>query len=725
MKVIKRNGKKVEFNKLKIETAILKAMESVGNVSNYNAVKISSYIEGVAATKGVISIEEIQDLVEVGLMSHKMYDVAKAYITYRYEHFKDRNLDNKILGLLDKTDKETLTLNANMDGYKLHSQRALIADVVLRDFGERRCLSENLKNEVENNRIYIHDMNYLPLPFFNCMLINWRDMFENGFDIAGTKINTPQSITTAMALLSQIIAHVSSNCYGGLTLDKLSTGLVPYVRKSFIKHYKKGLKWIAGLTDEEINNIDYTNIRLNNFEGSKVWDYAREMTIKEVYDATQGFEYEIATLTNARGEVPFITITLDTYSSTEEEVRLVTRAILETRKKGFTDGTTPVFPKILFFTKRGMNLDPQDPNYDLFKLACETTALRMYPDFLNYDKLVEITGSAKGSMGCRSFLPKYLNSQGEEVNDSRFNQGVCTINLTRLALESDKDETKFYELLDKALLDATEALMYRHNMLKKVKASQAPILYMSGAVSRLNADDSIEPLLKNGFSTLSIGYLGLSNAMVALYGEKHFANEETVEKARNILKYMKNYCDKIKEETSLGFSLYGTPSETLATKACKADLELFGEIEGVTDKGYYENSFHVDAEHEISPFEKITVESKFNEISSGGAIQYVQFGSLVKNPKVVEDIIRFSYDKCHYIGINNTPDKCRVCNFEGEILPTSDTDNKFKCPNCGNEDGTKMSVIRRISGYLGSLSERGTASGKIREINNRVKHIKE
>lgn len=719
--VIKRDETVVEFNTVKIENAIVKAMQDVNMVDVELARNIA---ETIGKNDYDMTIEDIQDEVEGMLMLNDAYKVAKAYITYRFEHAKDRELDSQIMGLLDRTDKETLKLNANMDGYKLHSQRAMVSDVVLRDLGHRRFLTKELQHEVDMNRIYAHDMNYLPLQFHNCQLIDWKGMFDNGFEIAGTRIDTPQSITTAIALLSQIIAHVSSNCYGGLTLDKLSTGLVPYVKKSFVKNYKRGLKWLDNLNEVEINKINFTNISLNNKENTKVWEYAKELTEKEVYDATQGFEYEIATLTNARGEVPFITISLDCHDSTDAEVRLITRAVLETRKSGFTDGTTPVFPKILFFVKRGVNLNEGEPNYDLFKLACECTTVRMYPDFINVDKLIEVTGSIKGSMGCRSFLPRYLDEEGNEVHDGRFNQGVCTINLTRLALESNKDENKFYELLDKSLDSTRDMLMIRHNMLKNVKANQAPILYMSGAIARLDADSSIEPLLLNSFSTISIGYLGLSNATKALYGKKHFEDSETKEKALNIIKHMKKYCDDLKAKTTIGFSLYGTPSEVLATKSCKKDVEDFGIIEGVTDKGYYENSFHIDAEYDISAFEKIDIESEFNALTTGGAIQYVQFGSLIKNPKVVEDIIRYSYDKCHYIGINNTPDLCKACGFEGEILPTSDIDNKYKCPNCGNEDGTKMSVIRRISGYLGSLSERGTAEGKIREINNRAKHVK-
>lgn len=345
-------------------------------------------------------------------------------------------------------------------------------------------------------------------------------------------------------------------------------------------------------------------------------------------------------------------------------------------------------------------------------------------DYLNVEKLIENTGDVKSPMSCRSFLSTYKDKDGNIITHSRFNQGVCSINLPRLAIQSNGDEKKFYKLLDEALELTRQVLMIRHNMLRTVKAKQSPILYMEGAVARLKPDDSIEPLLLNGFSSISIGYVGLHNAMVALYGKSYYEND-MLKKGENILQYIKDYCNKQKEITTIGFSLYSTPAEVLATKFCKQDIKDFGIIKGVNDLGYYENSFHFPSVKDITAFEKIDIEASFPKIANGGAINYVQFGNMEQNLEALEEVIRYAYDKVHYFGVNTRPDRCLVCGYKGLIEPKTITENDYVCPQCGNEDKLKMNIVIRLCGYLGSLSERPTVDNKMKEMHTRVVHCGE
>jgi anaerobic ribonucleoside-triphosphate reductase len=705
--VTKRDGTVVEFDKLKIVNAILKAMVRTEKgvdmgVANGVADKVESKL---SKKKEPHDIEMIQNLVEYSLMQSNRKDVAQEYIRYRFKRDEERNsvnnIDKEIQGLFDFTSEEVVN-NANKAGDKLQTFRAMISDIACKDYAKRRIVPRRFNDAHEEGSIYIHDYNYLAIPFFNCMLINWIDMLENGFEVGNTIITTPKGITTAIALLSQIVAHVSSNCYGGVTLPSLDIGLEPYAKKSYAKHLRIGMKW---LNDEE-----------------KAQRYAWERLEKELYDAAQAFEYEIQTLTNSRGEVPFVTIEFGIGEG--EFCKLIQKSFLYIRFRGFEDDLTPVFPKICFGLKRGFNLDPEDPNHDVFQLAVKCSSKRLYPDYINFDKLVETTGDYKAPMSCRSFLPLYNDEFGNNKTLGRFNFGVCTINLTRLALKAEGNEKGFYKLLNKYLELTKEVLLFRQGLLKGVKARQAPILYCNGAVSRLNPEETIDHLLENSYSTASIGYLGLYNCMNALYGESFLGNEEMLQKGIAIIQYMREYADKLKKETGIGFSIYSTPAEVYATKACKKDIQDFGVIDGVTNLGYYENSFHVPATYEISPFKKIDVEANFAKIASGGAIQYVQFGSMIHNTEALETIIRYAYDKTHYFGVNVSSDACLSCGYRGEIKPQTIDKNDYVCPQCGNNDKSKLSVVRRVSGYLGSFSERPTIDMKMKEIHSRVKHYK-
>lgn len=707
IKVIKRDGRVKEFDFDRIEGAVNNAYSEVYNgefKEQYGEIGdiLHDIFECISLLKNeYVTIEEIQDIV-VKCLKDKNKIVSDAYEKYRIERQKTRESKSRLFSDIDDIFNQTseeIRNNANKAGDRIQTYRAMISDVACNNYADSRIIPKHLLDE-HGKGIYIHDKSYMPIPMFNCILVNWMNMLENGFNMGSTFINSPNSITTAVALLSQIISHTTSSTYGGNTLADLDVGLEKYIEKSYNKHLEVGKKWCVEKADE----------------------YAWERTVKEVYDAVQGFEYEVTTLMNSRGEQPFITISFG--RSTSKFGVLFQKAYLETRKKGFTDGTTPVFPKICFYLERGVNLDPQDPQYDVFKLAISCSSIRMYPDYLNVEKLIENTGDVKSPMGCRSFLGTYTDAEGNIITHSRFNQGVCSINLVRAAIKANKDEKKFYQIIDEELELARQVLMLRHNILKTVKAKQAPILYTEGAVSRLNLNDSIEPLLLNGFSSISIGYVGLHNAMVALYGKSYY-EDGMLEKGQQMLQYLRDYCERLKKETSIGFSLYSTPAEVLATKFCKQDIKDFGIIEGVNDLGYYENSFHYPSVKDISAFDKIDIESSFPKIASGGAINYVQFGNMEQNLEALEEVVRYAYDKVHYFGCNTRPDRCLACGYKGLIEPKTLTENDYVCPQCGNMDKFKMNITIRLCGYLGSLSERPTVDNKMKEMHTRVVHCGE
>lgn len=711
MIVIKRNGSEVSFDQNKISVAIYKAMVEVYGdkadkvLADCYASFIVAYINHTIKDK--VTVEQIQDVVEDVLMGRDR-TLAKAYIRYRYKRELVRdartNLDYEIFSLKDGTSEEVIN-NANKDGKKIQTLKPMISDVTIIDQAKRFFIPERILKHHEKE-IYIHDMNYMGLPFFNCMLVNWQDCFENGMVIGEAPIEEPKSFETAIALLSQLAAHVSSNCYGGITFPQLVKGLCKYAKKSLDKYRK----------------FDYCYVLDGQLE-----KFAWMQLEKEIKNGMQSLEYEIQTLTNSRGEVPFITIELDTIDldASEEDQRIqhmIVTAMLNQRIAGLTGGITPVFPKIVFELKKGNNFEPDDKYYDVFKLAVKCSSIRLYPDYLMYDKIVEVTGSYKPPMSCRSFLPK-LEVNGKDYMYG-FNLGVCSVNLPRLAILADHNEDKFYELLKEYLDMASEFLLIRRNMLVNVKAKQAPILYQYGAVARLDPEETIEKLLFKDRSTISLGYVGVHNALIALYGESFDTNRDMVEKGVKMVKFMKDYAQKKKDETNIGFSLYSTPAETLATKFCRSDVKEFGIIEGVNDKGYYENSFHYPSNEEIIAFDKIDIESNMSKLATGGAIQYVEYPNMLHNPEALEKTIRYAYDKCHYFGVNVSSDRCFCCGYVGEIKAVHNTTNDFKCPQCGNTDNSKMSIIRRLCGYLGSLSKRPSVDGKMKEMDGRAKNFK-
>lgn len=701
MKIIKRDNRVKDFSFSRIEKAVDNAFSDVYTELDYsdkiNEVLSNVMEEIIRLDVEVMSVEEIQDII-VSELSKVDKVVARSYEEYRrlrsFERERRSDSNYEIEKIINSVSEES-TSNGNVDGSKIQSIRALVANIFTRKYAEWRYIPLDLQKK-QRKELYYHDAQYVGMPFFNCCNVEWQDMFRTGFELGTAKIETPKSLSTAVNVLTQVASHISSNTYGGTTFGNLGEGLLPYAKKSLKKHREVANKYISK---------------------ERIEEYAWERLEKEIKDSIQSLEYEIQTLVTSRGETPFLTLGLDIpredYSEEDRKIHnMIIKAILKQRLEGLTGGVTPVFPKLVFQLKDGVNLRTSDKEYEMFKLASKVSAKRQYPDYVMTDKLKEVTGGFKFPMGCRSFKV-----------DGKFNWGVISINLTRLAIMSNGDENKFYELLQEQLNDCERFFKIRYDILKNVKAKQSPILYMSGAIARLNAEDTIERLLYKDWSSISIGYVGLQNCLKALYGEGlENQNMDIVKKGSDIMQYIRDFCDKKKDETGLGYSTYGSPAETLATKFCEEDVKDFGVIEGVNDNGYYENSFHYPSNSLISPFEKLDLESNLSKISSGGAISFIELGDMNKNLEAMEEIIRYAYDKTHFLGISSISDKCLKCNYDGEILTKQNSDFDFQCPNCGNDNPMTLSIIRKLCGYCGSIFERPCVSGKMKEIKNRVNH---
>ena len=590
--------------------------------------------------------------------------------------------------------------NANKDSKIIPTQRDLLAGVVARHYAKQHILPRHITEAHDRGEIHYHDLDYSPFfPMFNCMLIDIEGMMTNGFRMGNAEIETPKSITTAAAITAQIIAQVSSHIYGGTSINEIDRIHAPYVTKTFEKHLAESHRWIES--------------------EDKRCEYAMERTEKDCYDAYQALEYEVNTLHTANGQTPFVTFGFGLGTSWEE--RLVQKSILKNRIRGLgRNKKTPVFPKLVFAIRKGVNFSQEDPNYDIKQMALECASKRMYPDILNYDKLVEVTGSFKTPMGCRSFLGVY-EENGQLVHDGRNNLGVVSLNLPRIALESETEED-FYKRLDQRLELTRDALMTRIKRLDNVQARVAPILYVEGACGvRLNPDDNVSEIFKNGRASISLGYIGIHETINALYGTEHLYNsKELQQKAVRIVEYLRKTVDRWKAESGYGFSLYSTPSESLCDRFCRLDEKEFGVVEGVTDKGYYTNSFHLDVEMQATPFDKVDFEMSYPEQASGGFICYGEFPNMQHNNKALESVWDYTYDKVPYYGTNTPIDSCYKCGYEGEFNATT---RGFECPQCNNRDSDRMSVTRRVCGYLGQPNSRPFIKGKQEEVTRRVKHL--
>ena len=591
--------------------------------------------------------------------------------------------------------------NANKDSDVFNTQRDLTAGIVGKSIG-LKMLPSHVANAHQKGDIHYHDLDYHPYtPMTNCCLIDFKGMLNNGFKIGNADVESPKSIQTATAQISQIIANVASSQYGGCSADRIDELLAPFAERNYEKHLADAQEWIEG---EERQKA-----------------FARKKTKKDIFDAMQSLEYEINTLFTSNGQTPFTSLGFGLGTNWFE--REIQRAILQIRINGLgIEKRTAIFPKLIFTIKRGVNAQPTDPNYDIKQLALECATKRMYPDVLNYDKIVELTGSFKVPMGCRSFLQGWKDEQGEEVNVGRMNLGVVTLNLPRIALEAQGSQEKFWQILNERLAIVKDALVYRVERVKEAKPANAPILYMYGAFGkRLATQDAVDELFKNKRATVSLGYIGLYEVASAFYGGAWEDNQEAKNFTLDILKELKKNADNWGNEYGYHFSVYSTPSESLTDRFCRLDTEKFGIVENITDKEYYTNSFHYDVRKNPTPFEKLDFEKDYPKYCSGGFIHYCEYPMLQQNPTALEAVWDYAYDKVGYLGTNTPIDHCYACGFEGDFHPT---ERGFECPECGNHDPKTCDVVKRTCGYLGNPQARPMVHGRHKEISSRVKHLK-
>ncbi|WP_221077121.1 anaerobic ribonucleoside-triphosphate reductase [Agarivorans aestuarii] len=702
--VIKRDGSRVPYDAKRIVDAVLKAAEALGVKDNLVALQITQKVTEQFLNLPEVDINDIQSSVENYLMESDNKTLARAYIEYRHDRDVAREkrsvLNAEIRGLVEQSNAALLNENANKDSKVIPTQRDLLAGIVAKHYAKTHLLPRDVVKAHETGEIHFHDLDYAPFfPMFNCMLIDLEGMLTGGFKMGNAEIETPKSISTATAVTAQIIAQVASHIYGGTTINRIDEILSPYVTKSHEKHLATAKKW--QIADAEA--------------------YAKAQTEKECHDAFQSLEYEVNTLHTANGQTPFVTFGFGLGSCWAS--RLIQRSILDNRIAGLgKNAKTAVFPKLVFAIKDGLNHKKTDPSYDIKQLALECASKRMYPDILNYDKVVEVTGSFKTPMGCRSFLGHY-QEEGKDIHDGRNNLGVVSLNLPRIAIEAKGDEQRFFELLDQRLSVAKHGLDSRISRLKGVKAKVAPILYMEGACGvRLNAEDDVSKIFENGRASISLGYIGLHETVNALYGNSDhvYDNKQLQQKAIGIVTALKQATLRWEKESGYAFSLYSTPSENLCDRFCRLDAKKFGVIEGVTDKGYYTNSFHLDVEKKVNPFDKIDFEQPYPSVTSGGFICYGEYPNMQHNTEALEDVWDYSYSRVPYYGTNTPIDECYECDFTGEFNCTS---KGFECPSCGNTESSKVSVTRRVCGYLGSPDARPFNYGKQEEVKRRVKHL--
>lgn len=702
--VIKRDGSKAAFSRDRIQAAVeAAAVRSDKDIALY-ALNVALAVEHQLQNYEEVHISEIQTLVENELMQGSYKQLARSYIEYRHDRDvareKQSALTKEIEGLINESNADLLNENANKDGKVIPTQRDLLAGIVAKHYAKTRILPRDVVQAHESGEIHYHDLDYAPFfPMFNCMLIDLKGMLTHGFKMGNAEIDTPKSISTATAVTAQIIAQVASHIYGGTTINGIDVILEPYVMSSYNKHLAVAQEW--------------------DIHDPKTFAEAR--TEKECYDAFQSLEYEVNTLHTANGQTPFVTLGFGL--GTTWASKLIQKSILKNRIAGLgKNHKTAVFPKLVFAIKDGVNRQPTDPNYEIKELALDCASKRMYPDILNYDKVVEVTGSFKTPMGCRSFLGVYKEN-GEQIHDGRNNLGVVSINLPRIALQARGNVDKFYEILDERLKISRKALETRISRLETVKARVAPILYMEGACGvRLKADDPIAPIFKNGRASISLGYIGVHEAVNALFGtQTHIFDSEALRaEGVRIIKRLKDATQEWQKETGYAFSLYGTPSENLCNRFCTIDTKEFGVVDGVTDKGYYTNSFHLDVEKSVNPYDKIDFEQPYPKFSNGGFICYGEFPNMQRNIEALENVWDYSYTRVPYYGTNTPIDECYDCGYAGEFECTS---KGFACPKCGNHDPDRVSVIRRVCGYLGSPDARPFNTGKQEEVKRRVKHL--
>ena len=707
MKVIKRDGTIVDYDRSKIVTAIEKANAEVPAADRIDRAHIDAIIDGIEALKRPrMLVEDIQDLVEQGLVAENKVHLAKTYIIYRYNRAlvrKANTTDESILALLRNENKELAEENSNKNTMIASTQRDYIAGEVSRDLTRRILLPEKISKAHDEGAIHFHDADYFVQPIFNCCLINIGDMLDNGTMINAKLIESPKSFQVACTVVTQIIACVASNQYGGQSVDLRHLG--KYLRMTYEKYIRKTRETAPELDDATVEKL------------------AHARTIDELKSGVQTIQYQINTLMTTNGQSPFVTLFLNLQEDDPylKENAMIVEEVLRQRLEGIKNEKgvyiTPAFPKLVYVLDEHNCLKGGKYDY-ITELAVKCSAKRMYPDYISAKKMREnYEGNVFSPMGCRSFLAPWKDEHGNYKFEGRFNQGVVSLNLPQIGILARGDEEKFWSLLDERLDLCFEALMCRHNALKKVHAGSSPIHWQYGAIARLDKDAPIEPLLYGGYSSISLGYIGLYEVTKLMRGCSH-TTPEGQEFALKVMNRLRKACDDWKAKTNIGFALYGTPAESLCYRFARIDKERFGTIPDVTDKGYYTNSYHVDVREHIDAFHKFTFESQFQKISTGGCISYVEIPNMRHNLEALKEVVRFIYDNIQYAEFNTKSDYCQVCGFDGEIIINDDY--QWQCPNCGNTDQTRMNVTRRTCGYLG---ENYWNVGKTKEIKARVLHL--
>ena len=716
LRIIKRNGESVDFDGSKIVVAIEKAMHSptgyfVENQADMVAKEIEEEILNEELSSTVLQVEKrvFEKLIEKNNIA-----TAKAYESYRsVQSFKRENnsTDSSIESLLTYSDADLMDENSNKNAVVVSTQRDLIAGEVSKDIARRRILPTDIVTAHDSGAIHVHDMDYYIQPMFNCCLINLEDMLKNGTVVNGKMIESPKSFQTACTITTQIIAQVASGQFGGQSINGIDRILAPYVRRSYEKYLS------ASISEQlDIYGMEKADMAM----AEKV---AWNRTKREIKSGVQTIQYQINTLMTTNGQAPFVTLFMyfDPESEYAYEASLITEEILRQRIDGIKNKqgvkVTPAFPKLIYVLDEH-NIHKDSPYYYLTRLAATCTAKRMYPDYISAKKMKEIyEGNVFSPMGCRSFLSPWKDEEGNYKFDGRFNMGVVSVNLAQIGILAGHDEEAYFELLNKRLELVKKALLIRYNRLKEVTSDVSPIHWQDGAIARLEPGEKIADYLEGGYSTLSLGYIGLYEATKCVMGTSHTTKEGHAF-AMRVMHALRDAVDRWKAETGLGFALYGTPAESLTHRFCSIDKASFGDIEDITDKGYYTNSYHVDVREEINAFDKFDFESEFQKISTGGCISYVEIPNMTNNIDAVMTMVGYIYDHISYAEFNTKSDYCHECGFDGEIVVNDDGD--WECPQCGNKDRTKLTVIRRTCGYLG---ENFWNEGRTKEIDARVLHI--
>ncbi len=708
MKVIKRDGHTVTYDRSKIITAIKKANAEVEPCEKVSDERIEEIVESIESkNRPRMLVEDIQDIIEQKLMADGKFVLAKTYIIYRYSRElvrKANTTDDSILSLIKNRNKDVMEENSNKNATVASTQRDLIAGEVSKDLTRRVLLPEKISKAHDEGVLHFHDADYFLQPIFNCCLINIGDMLDNGTVMNGKLIESPKSFQVACTVMTQIISSVASSQYGGQSVDIRHLG--KYLRKSYNKYKNK-------LVEEFGDKIDDTILE----------QMAQDRLQDELRSGVQTIQYQINTLMTTNGQSPFVTLFLNLDPNDEyiEENATIIEEILRQRLEGIKNEkgvyVTPAFPKLIYVLDEHNCLKGGKYDY-ITKLAVKCSAKRLYPDYISAKKMREnYEGNVFSCMGCRSFLSPWKDENGNYKWEGRFNQGVVSLNLPQIGILAKGNEEKFWSMLDERLDLCYEALMCRHHALLGVTSDVSPVHWQYGAIARLKKGEKIDPLLKDGYSTISLGYIGLYEVTKLMTGKSH-TEPGGEEFALRVMNRLRKACDTWKEETGLGFGLYGTPAESLCYRFARIDQERFGTIEDVTDKGYYTNSYHVDVREKIDAFSKFRFESQFQTISSGGAISYVEIPNMRHNLEALEEIVRFIYDNIQYAEFNTKSDYCHVCDYDGEIMINDD--NEWECPQCGNKDHSKMNVTRRTCGYLG---ENFWNVGKTKEIKARVLHL--